>query len=48
VLLESYGAYGLNMSQGFSIVKLAAMERGWIMADAYVRGGGERGISWHD
>lgn len=48
VLLESYGAYGLNMSQSFNIVKTSAMERGWIIADAFVRGGGERGISWHD
>ena len=48
VLLEGYGAYGLNMSQGFSIVKTSAMERGWIIADAYVRGGGEKGINWHE
>ena len=44
VLLEAYGAYGLNLSQGFNIVKTSAMERGWIIADAFVRGGGERGI----
>jgi oligopeptidase B len=24
------------------------MEKGWILADAYVRGGGERGIGWHE
>ena len=48
VLLEGYGAYGLNLSQGFNIVKTSAMEKGWIIADAYVRGGGEKGISWHE
>ena len=29
VLLEGYGAYGLNLSQGFNIVKTSAMEKGW-------------------
>ena len=48
VLLEAYGAYGINMSQGFNIVKTCAMERGWLIADAFVRGGGEKGIGWHE
>jgi oligopeptidase B len=48
VLLEAYGAYGLNLSQSFNIVRTSAMERGWVIADAFVRGGGEKGISWHD
>ena len=48
VLLEGYGAYGVNLSQGFNIVKTCAMERGWVIADAFVRGGGEKGIAWHD
>jgi len=48
VLMEGYGAYGLNLSQSFNIVKTSAMERGWIIADAHVRGGGERGIEWHE
>lgn len=47
-LIEGYGSYGLNMNQGFNIVKTSAMERGWIIVDAYVRGGGEKGIAWHD
>ena len=32
VLMEGYGAYGLNMHQGFNIVNLSAMERGWVIA----------------
>ena len=32
VLLEGYGAYGININQGFNIVHLSAMERGWVIA----------------
>jgi protease II len=32
VLMESYGAYGISLSQGFSIVNVCAMERGWVLA----------------
>ena len=48
VLLEGYGAYGLPMREDFNIVNVAAMERGWVIAQAAVRGGGQRGISWHE
>lgn len=48
VLMEGYGAYGLNMHQGFNIVNLSAMERGWVIAQAMVRGDGARGIKWHE
>ena len=48
VLMEGYSAYGLSLSQGFNITNLAAMERGWIIAQAMGRGGGERGIKWHE
>ena len=48
VLMHGYGAYGLTMDTGFSIMNITAMERGWVIAQAMVRGGGERGISWHD
>ena len=32
VLMEGYSAYGLSLCQGFNIVNLAAMERGWVIA----------------
>ena len=48
VLMEAYGAYGMNLRQDFNIVRTSAMEKGWIIADAYVRGGGEKGIDWHN
>lgn len=31
-LLEGYGAYGINLNQGFNIVHTSAMERGWVIA----------------
>lgn len=46
-LLNGYGAYGLSSSPGFSPTSLAWLERGGILAEAHVRGGGEKGESWH-
>lgn len=48
VLIEAYGAYGISMHNGFNIVNTTAMERGWVLAQAMVRGGGEQGIGWHE
>jgi oligopeptidase B len=31
-IMEAYGSYGLNMQQGFNIMNLSAMERGWVIA----------------
>lgn len=31
-VLEGYGAYGINLNQGFNVVSTAAMERGWVIA----------------
>lgn len=31
-LIEAYGAYGINMNQGFNIVHLSAIEKGWVIA----------------
>ena len=47
-LIEGYGAYGLSLNQGFNIVHTSAMEKGWVIAQAMVRGGGEKGIYWHE
>ena len=48
VLIEAYGAYGISMHNGFNIANTVAMERGWVLAQAMVRGGGELGIGWHE
>ena len=48
VMLEGYGCYGMSLSKQFNIVNVCAMERGWIVAQAGVRGGGELGVQWHE
>ena len=47
LLLHGYGAYGLPMEIGFNIVYLSALENDWIIAYAHVRGGNEKGWTWH-
>lgn len=47
VLLEAYGAYGISSDPYFSIAKLSLLKRGWIIALAHPRGGGEMGWHWH-
>ena len=47
VFMEVYGAYGDNTSPYFSPVLLSWVAKGGIYACAHVRGGGEKGTSWH-
>jgi oligopeptidase B len=47
MLLDAYGSYGISSDPFFSIARAALLERGWIIATAHVRGGGEMGSSWH-
>lgn len=47
MLLDAYGSYGISSDPYFSIARTALLERGWIIATAHVRGGGEMGSSWH-
>ena len=42
-LLSVYGCYGLNNEVEFDVVNLKALEEGWVLAYAHVRGGGEKG-----
>lgn len=47
LLLEAYGSYGITHDAHFSIAKLSLLERGWVIAIAQPRGGGEMGWKWH-
>ncbi|KAJ8250647.1 hypothetical protein COCON_G00225690 [Conger conger] len=47
LLLHVYGAYGLDVHMGFSPEKRLLLEEGWALAYCHVRGGGERGLGWH-
>ncbi|TYZ68773.1 hypothetical protein PybrP1_001878 [[Pythium] brassicae (nom. inval.)] len=46
-LLLGYGAYGTNLEADFELEHLSLLERGWVVALAHARGGGELGLRWH-
>ncbi|KAK9721866.1 hypothetical protein K7432_003095, partial [Basidiobolus ranarum] len=48
VQLHVYGAYGANLEPVFRIETFPLLDRGWIIALAHVRGGGELGRSWYE
>ena len=43
LLLTAYGAYGQTLDADFSLARLPLLARGWGVALAHVRGGGELG-----
>jgi oligopeptidase B len=47
LLLDAYGSYGITSDPYFSLARAALLERGWTIATAHVRGGGEMGARWH-
>jgi len=48
VLIEGYGAYGESLDPLFGMPRLALLERGFVLALAHVRGGGELGRGWYE
>ena len=48
VLLYGYGSYGNSLSFGFSNTRLSLLDRNIIWCDASIRGGRERGETWHE
>jgi prolyl oligopeptidase len=47
VLLTGYGGYSVNVSPSYSLRLRALMDRGFVFAEANLRGGGEYGEAWH-
>uniref|UniRef100_A0A3B5M0V2 Prolyl endopeptidase n=1 Tax=Xiphophorus couchianus TaxID=32473 RepID=A0A3B5M0V2_9TELE len=47
LLVHVYGAYGRDLSMEFCPVRRFLLEQGWALAYCHIRGGGERGLSWH-
>jgi oligopeptidase B len=47
MLLEAYGAYGDFNDPSFSVSRLSLLDRGFVVGIAHVRGGLEKGKSWH-
>ncbi|MTI21416.1 hypothetical protein E1176_10335 [Fulvivirga sp. RKSG066] len=48
LLLKGYGSYGSTYSASFDYFDLSLLERGFVLAIAHVRGGGEYGFKWYD
>ncbi|MCC6332587.1 MAG: S9 family peptidase [Myxococcales bacterium] len=48
LLLRGYGAYGVNNDPRFSSADVSLLERGVVLVEAHLRGGGELGKRWHD
>jgi len=43
-----YGSYGYALPVGFNPNRLSLLDRGYVLAYAHIRGGGELGDAWHD
>jgi oligopeptidase B len=48
LLLNGYGSYGYTYPISFSSSALSLLDRGFAVAIAHIRGGGDMGKPWHD
>ena len=46
--IYGYGSYGYPLPIGFNSNRLSLLDRGFVLAFAHVRGGGDMGKPWHD
>lgn len=46
--LQGYGAYGFGASASFSVGSLCLLDRGFVIAEAHIRGGNDLGEHWYD
>jgi prolyl oligopeptidase len=46
-LVTGYGGYGINRVPGFSPIRRILFDRGFIVVETNLRGGGEYGEAWH-
>ncbi len=48
VIMTAYGGFGLTLTPQFSVFVSIMLELGFVFALPEIRGGGERGKSWHE
>lgn len=48
LFVYGYGSYGYSLPIAFSSNRLSLLDRGFVMAYAHIRGGGDMGKPWHD
>ncbi len=46
--IYGYGSYGHALPVGFNSNRLSLLDRGFVLAYAHIRGGGDMGKPWHD
>src|SRR6201987_213277 len=48
LFVSGYGSYGYALPIGFNSNRLSLRDRGFVLAYAHIRGGGDMGKPWHD